>query len=146
MAQRIRKARLITGVYWFLGFEFFVGFVTKFWPGPTFFGPAYAEKFVDWGYHPNMRFVVGALELTAAVLLVIPRRESRFLGAALLVLVLTGAVTTHLVDDAPFWQGTSAPIHWVIMMIVALANWPADWRDVVPPWSRRGAAPARTAI
>lgn len=40
-----------------------------------------------------MRFVVGALELIAAVLLVIPRRQSRFLGVAMLVLVLSGAVT-----------------------------------------------------
>jgi hypothetical protein len=136
MSQRSRSARVRAGLYGFLGFEFFVGFATKFWPGSTFFGPAYSEKFADWGFHPNMRFVVGGLELIAAVLLVIPRRESRFLGAAMLVLVLTGAVTTHLIDDAPFWQGTSAPIHLVIMMIVALANWPADWRDVVPPWGR----------
>ncbi|WP_330256455.1 hypothetical protein OG874_18965 [Nocardia sp. NBC_00565] len=54
----------------------------------------------------------------------------------MLVLVLTGAVTTHLIDDAPFWQGTSAPIHLVIMMVIALVNWPADWRDVLPPWGR----------
>ncbi|MFI7665057.1 DoxX family protein [Nocardia sp. NPDC049526] len=145
MSQRLRSERVRTGLYWFLGFEFFVGFATKFWPGSTFFGPAYSDKFAEWGFHPNMRFVVGGLELIAAVLLVLPRRESRFLGAAMLVLVLTGAVTTHLIDDAPFWQGTSAPIHLVIMIVVALANWPADWRDVVPPWGSSASA-ARGAV
>ncbi|MEV4234392.1 DoxX family protein [Nocardia sp. NPDC050408] len=145
MSQRLRWAWVRTGLYWFLGFEFFVGFATKCWPGSTIFGPAYSEKFAEWGFHPNMRFVVGGLELIAAVLLVLPRRESRFLGAAILVLVLTGAVTTHLIDDAPIWQGTSAPIHLVIMMAVALVNWPADWRDVVPPWGRT-ASSARASV
>ncbi|WP_433597716.1 DoxX family protein [Nocardia sp. CA-135953] len=126
------RSGYVTGLYWFLGFEFFVGFATEFWPGVYVFGPAYSEKFAKWGFHQSMRFVVGGLELLAAVLLVLPRRESRFLGAAMLV--LTGAVTTHLIDDSPFWQGTSAPIHLVIMMVVALANWQAGWRDVVPPW------------
>jgi hypothetical protein len=68
-------------------------------------GPDYSEKFVEWGFPPNTWFVVGGLELIAAVLLVLPRRESSVSGAAMLVLVPPGAVTTHLIDDAPFWQG-----------------------------------------
>ncbi|MGW1927429.1 DoxX family protein [Streptomyces massasporeus] len=65
--------RLMTGLYWFLALEFALGAVTKFWPGDTMFSSAYATKFVDWGYPPWMRFVVGALEGIAAVLLVISR-------------------------------------------------------------------------
>ncbi|MFQ6329218.1 DoxX family protein [Nocardia sp. CWNU-33] len=132
MPQRSRSAPLGQAVYWFLAFEFVIGFATKFWPGPTFFGPAYSEKFAEWGFDPKMRFVVGGLELIAAVLLVVPRKETRFLGAAMLVLVLTGAVTTHLIDDGAIYEEVSAPLHLVIMLVVALVNWPADWRDVVP--------------
>ncbi|MFD0360971.1 DoxX family protein [Nocardia sp. GCM10030253] len=132
MSRRSTSAWLHTAIYWFLGFEFFVGFATKFWPGPTFFGPAYSEKFAEWGLDPNMRFVVGALELIAAVLLVIPRRQTRFVGAAMLVLVLTGAVTTHIIDDGAIYEEVSAPLHLAIMFVVALVNWPADWRAVVP--------------
>ncbi|WP_212761873.1 DoxX family protein [Nocardia uniformis] len=119
-----------TGFYWFLAFEFFVGFATKFWAGETFFGPAYSEKFADWGFDPNMRYLVGAIELVCAILLVIPRRQSRFLGAAGLVLLLTGAVTTHVIDDAPIYEEVSAPLHLVIMLCVVAANWPADVREL----------------
>ncbi|MGY0500715.1 DoxX family protein [Nocardia sp. FBN12] len=142
VAHRV-PAWLRTGFYWFLAFEFFVGFVTKFWPGETFFGPAYAEKFADWGFDPNMRYVVGAIELVCAILLVVPRRQTRFLGAATLVLLLTGAVTTHVIDDAPVYEEVSAPLHLVIMLCVAVANWPTDVRQLL--WWRpaSGGPPAR---
>lgn len=117
-------------LYVVLALEFFVGFVTKFWPGPTFFGPAYSVKFTEWGYPPWFRFVVGSIELICAILLVIPRKRFRFLGAVGLVFLLTGAVTTHLIDDAPLYEEVSAPLHLIILSLVALANWPASWRDL----------------
>ncbi|MEV6426841.1 hypothetical protein [Nocardia sp. NPDC051463] len=57
MSRHPSSALLRSAAYWFLGFEFFVGFATKFWPGPTLFGPAYSEKFAGWGFDPNMRYV-----------------------------------------------------------------------------------------
>jgi|GEM_PF-2166414 len=131
-------SRLRTAFYWFLAAEFVVGFVTKFWPGPTFFGPAYSVKFVEWGFPAWTRLVVGAIELACAILLVIPSKRSRFVGAAGLVFLLIAAVTTHLIDDAPLYEEISAPVHLVILGMVALANWPADWRDLLP--LRRDAA------
>ncbi|MFI9502923.1 DoxX family protein [Nocardia sp. NPDC052566] len=134
---RTPPAWLRTAGYWFLAFEFSVGFVTKFWSGPTFFGPAYSEKFVEWGFSPNMRFVVGALELLAAVLFVIPRRQTRFFAAAMLVFVLDAATTVHITNPDPVGAGISAPLHLMIMLVLVAVNWPADWRDVVPlPMSR----------
>ncbi|MFC4374827.1 DoxX family protein [Nocardia halotolerans] len=132
---------LRTGFYWFLALEFFVGFLTKFWPGATFFGPSYAEKFADWGFDPNMRYVVGVIELVCAILLIIPRRQTRFLGAGALVLLLTGAVTTHVIDDAPVYEEVSAPLHLMIMACVAIANWPAEVRELL----RWGPAPTERA-
>jgi hypothetical protein len=116
-----------------VAWSFFIGFVTKFWPGPTFF-PAYAEKFVGWGYPSWFRFVVGGIEGLCAVLLVIPRRRWRFLGAAALVLLLVGASTTHIVvpgEQPSDWL--AAPTMLVISAVIALANWPADWRDLLRP-------------
>ncbi|MFI6361843.1 hypothetical protein ACIBG0_03760 [Nocardia sp. NPDC050630] len=55
------------------------------------FGSDYSEKFVEWGFPPKTRFVVDGLELIAAVLLVLRRRASSVSGAAMLVLVPTGA-------------------------------------------------------
>ncbi|MGW5779100.1 DoxX family protein [Streptomyces sp. NPDC003863] len=84
-----------------------------------------------WGYPAWMRFVVGALEGVAAVLLVIPERRARFLGATTLMFVLTGATTTHIVNHDPAVESWAAPTHLFIMGILALANWPADWRDLL---------------
>lgn len=136
-------AWLRTAFYWVLAAEFFVGFATKFWPGPTFFGPAYSVKFVDWGYPAWFRFLVGAIELICAIFLVVPSKRFRFIGAAGLVLLLTAAVTTHLIDEAPLYEEVSAPIHLLIMAMVALANWPADWRDLLHPQRASAASPTR---
>lgn len=126
--RRIRNV-----LYGVLALEFIVGCITKFWPGPTFFGPAYSEKFADWGYPPWFRFVVGGIELVCAVLLLIPRKRFRFIGATGLVFLLTGAITTHLIDDAPLYEEVSAPVHFAILALVALANWPSDWRHLLRP-------------
>lgn len=135
MAARVPR-RIRNVLYGVLAFEFIVGCVTKFWPGPTFFGPPYSEKFVDWGYPPWFRFVVGGIELVCAVFLLIPRRRFRFIGATGLVFLLTGAVTTHLIDDAPLYEEVSAPVHLAILALVALANWPSDWRNLLRPEPR----------
>jgi uncharacterized membrane protein YphA (DoxX/SURF4 family) len=70
--------------------------MTRRWQRWQLTGPPYSVKFVDWGRPFWLRFVVGAGELVAAVLLVIPQRRFRFMGAATLVVILTGAVITHI--------------------------------------------------
>jgi uncharacterized membrane protein YphA (DoxX/SURF4 family) len=111
-----RRRRLLTALCWILAVEFAVGGVAKF------VVPSYDGRFVDWGYPGWFRFVVGAGEIAAAVLLVLPRR--RFLGAALLVVVLTGATLTHILNQDPLTEGLSAPIHLVLVSIVAWATRP----------------------
>ncbi|MFJ7065961.1 DoxX family protein [Streptomyces sp. NPDC101115] len=135
--------RLMMGLYWFLALEFALGAVTKYWSGDTMFSSAYSVKFVEWGYPSWMRFVVGALEGAAAVLLVIPDRRARFLGATTLMFVLTGAATTHIVNHDPAVESWAAPTHLLVMGILALANWPADWRDLLRIPTAPTARPAR---
>ena len=133
MSTRLWPRRLLTAFYWYVAFTFFMGFVTKFWPGPTFFGPAYSVKFVEWGYPAWFRFVVGTLEGVCAVLLVIPRKRFKFIGAAVLILVLTGATTTHIVAGSELYERIAAPTNLVIMVFFALVNWPSDWRELLRP-------------
>jgi uncharacterized membrane protein YphA (DoxX/SURF4 family) len=109
--------------------SFFLGFMTKFW----WFGPEYAERFVDWGYPSWFRFVVGGIEGVCAVLLVIPGQRFRFIGAAVLVLVMVGAVTTHIVNGFQASDNVAATSMLVIVAVIALANWPSDWRDLLRP-------------
>jgi hypothetical protein len=131
MSAHSWRRRLATVGYWLVASSFFVGFVTKFWPGPG--GPGYAEKFVDWGYPSWFRFVVGGIEGACAVLLVIPSRRFRFIGAAALVQVLVGAVTTHIINGMPARDNLAVTTMLVIVAVIALANWPADWRDLLRP-------------
>jgi uncharacterized membrane protein YphA (DoxX/SURF4 family) len=131
--------RFLTACYWIVAAEFMLGAVTKFWSGRGPLGQDYAIKFVDWGYPSWFRFVVGSLELISAALLVVPRKPAKFLGAACLVLVLTGAVTTHVVNHNSLSESIQAPIHLAIAGMIALANWPADWRYVLHPWRSGGA-------
>ena len=67
------------------------------------------------------RFVTGLLELTGAILIVIPR--TKFFGAALLAMIMVGAVLTHLfiLHTAP----TAPAVLFLLAGIVA--------------WGRRGA-------
>src|SRR6266851_568378 len=81
-------------------------------------------------------------ELLAAVMLVIPRR--RFLGAVLLMFILTGAVATHIINHDSLADSVSAPVHLVLAGVVALACWPADWREPLA-LGRRGPGSERSA-
>ncbi len=124
---RLWSRRLSTGLCWFIAVECFFLAPFKFSPVGVLGWPSYFEKFVKWGYPAWFSPVIGASELVAAVLLILPRR--RFLGAVMLVAILTGAVTTHIVDHDSLADSIAAPIELVLAVIAALTHWPADWRE-----------------
>ena len=124
---RLWSRRLSTGLCWFIAVEYFFLAPFKFSPVGVLGWPSYFEKFVKWGYPAWFSPVIGASELMAAVLLILPRR--RFLGAVMLVAILTGAVTTHIVDHDSLADSIAAPIELVLAVIAALTHWPADWRE-----------------
>ena len=124
---RIFPRRLSTSLCWFIAVEFFFFAPFKFSPVGVLGYPSYFVKFVNWGYPAWFSVVVGACELVAAVLLTLPRR--RFLGAVMLVALMTGAVTTHIVDHNTLADSIAAPIELVLAGIAALTHWPADWRE-----------------
>jgi len=133
------RRRSLAALCWFVAVELFVFAPFKFYPGGVFGYPSYPEKFARWGYPSWFSFVVGGLEILAAVLLVHPRR--RFLGAVILLFVLTGGVTTHIINHDSISDSVAAPVHLVLAAIVALATWPRDWRDPLIPgeWRSRTA-------
>jgi uncharacterized membrane protein YphA (DoxX/SURF4 family) len=139
---RIFPRRLPTGLSWFIALELFLFAPFKFYPRGILGYPSYPEKFVHWGYPAWFSFVVGGGELLAAMMLVIPRR--RFLGAVLLMFILTGAVATHIINHDSLADSVSAPVHLVLAGVVALACWPADWREPLA-LSRRGPGSERSA-
>jgi uncharacterized membrane protein YphA (DoxX/SURF4 family) len=133
----IWQRRLLTGLAWFVAVAYLFLAPFKFSPVGVLGWPSYYVKFVQWGYPAWVSPVVGGVEIVAAVLLFLPRR--RFLGAGILVLLMTGAVTTHIVDHDMLADNFSSPVMLVLVSIVALANWPTDWREPLA-LGRRGEA------
>src|SRR5262245_34212641 len=56
---------------------------------------AHIRHFVTWGYPDWFRLVVGAIEATSAILLLVPRLA--FVGALGIAVIMTGATYTHVV-------------------------------------------------
>jgi uncharacterized membrane protein YphA (DoxX/SURF4 family) len=120
--SRTWRRHALTGLCWLLALSFVAGALAKFAPGETFAGAPYSEQFKDWGYPAWFRFVVGSGELVGAVLLLVPRR--RFLGAALLGVILVGAVLTHILNQNSLGESIMAPICLALVSIVAWASRP----------------------
>lgn len=68
--------------------------------------PMHVENFARWGYPQWFRVVVGGVEVAAAALLLVPRLATY--AAAALVLVMVGAVGTHVMNGE--WVENAAPL------------------------------------
>lgn len=130
---------LLTTLCWILGLEFTILAPLKFYPRNVGRWPSYPKRFREWGFPPWFSFVVGAGELAAGILLLIP--GERFLGAVIVAVTLIGAMVTHQINHDKLTDSISAPIHFVMAVIVVLSVWPADWRDPLT-----SAAPAAAGI
>jgi uncharacterized membrane protein YphA (DoxX/SURF4 family) len=127
MATRSWPRRFVTGLCWFIAVQLFLFGPLKFSPVGFFGYPSYPEKFVAWGYPAWFSFVIGAAEILAGAMLVLPRR--RFIGAAVMLFILPGAIATHIINRDSLTDSVAAPTILMLSAIVALATWPTDWRD-----------------
>lgn len=126
------QRRLITGLSWFLALQLFLFAPMKFYPHGAFGYPSYLEKFAAWGYPAWFTYLIGAAELLAGILLVLPRR--RFLGSAIMMFIMPGAIATHIINHDKIGDAVAAPYVLALSTIIALMTWPASWRDpIVPP-------------
>ena len=85
--------------------------------------PDVATGFAKYGYPAWFPLLVGATEITAAVLLLIPRLA--WLGACAIVVIMAGATFTHAVLGSG--EGGNAVVTLCLLAIaafVAYARWP----------------------
>ena len=59
--------------------------------------PQVIEMFENWGFPSGFYFLIGILELTLAVLLLIPKTLKIAIYG--IVIILTGAMATHIIND-----------------------------------------------
>jgi putative oxidoreductase len=77
---------------------------------------AHVQHFVTWGYSDWFRLVVGAAEVAAAVLLLVPRLAH--VGAAAIAVIMAGATYTHVIRVPE--EAGRAPLTVILMVIAAL--------------------------
>ncbi|MGD2069694.1 MAG: DoxX family protein [Gemmatimonadota bacterium] len=77
--------------------------------------------FQGWGYPPDFAYVVGAVEVVGAVLLVVPRTAAW--AACILLVVMLSATATVLLHPGDMGPSPSL-IHVVVLTVVLAARWP----------------------
>lgn len=95
------------------------------------------ETFVQWGFPLWFMYVTGAIEVVAALLLLVPRTAT--LGAGLYVGTMVGAVLTHLKEGDTAHVG--APL---VLLALAVVVGVARRHEVLAPFNRlfaRGGSP-----
>jgi uncharacterized membrane protein YphA (DoxX/SURF4 family) len=135
---------LLTGVCWFLAAELLLFAPLKFYPRGIRSWPSYPVKFKAWGFPPWFSFVTGAGEIFAGVTLILPSR--RFLGAVVMIVILVGAMVTHQINHDRLSDSISAPIHFVLVVLVALSTWPTDWTQPLTVGERQPQCPVATTV
>lgn len=77
--------------------------------------PLHTEQFTAWGYPGWFLYVVGAVEIAAALLLLLP--STRLVGSGLVIATMVGAAGTHLIHEE--WAATAAPLACAVLAVVA---------------------------
>ena len=77
--------------------------------------PDWLQRFAEWGYSDRFASGVGMIELVGAILVLAPSLS--FYGAAILAVVMAGAVATHLTSGV----GSPGFALQVLIMCLALA-------------------------
>jgi len=89
-----------------------------------FQGDGWQLLFESWGYAGWFALVIGALELSCALLLAVPRVASY--AASVLIVIMLGAIWTVSTNDTELGQGIPL-IHVVVLSIILQARWQSRW-------------------
>lgn len=72
--------------------------------------PFWLKAFPRWGYSNAFRMLIGVLEITGGLLLVVPR--TALYGAILISIIMLGAVETLV----RFHERMAAPVFWIVIV------------------------------
>lgn len=82
--------------------------------------PGMEESFVYWGYPGWLMYVIGVLELIISVAIYI--KSTRWYGLILLLMVMSGAVYTHLIN-IEYDQLSSSICMITLTILIAILEW-----------------------
>ena len=85
----------------------------------------WSARFTEWGYPDGFSYVIGGIEMLAAVLLLVPAWAAY--AASVLIVVMVSALITVLVH--PGDPTADGPIvHLVLLAIILAVRWQRRWR------------------
>lgn len=90
----MKKTKLV--ISWILRILISLGFLLAS-TGKLTNNPQVIEMFENWGYPSGFHFLIGILELTLAVLLLIPKTLKIAIYG--IIIILIGAMATHIIND-----------------------------------------------
>ncbi len=108
---------------WVLQFLIAVLFVAFGWAKLTS-RPEMVAEFARYGYPNRFYLLVGAAECLGGVLLVLSRLHSY--GAALLMVIMLGALPTHLLHGE-FKNAIVPAVLLILLTLIAVVRRPASW-------------------
>lgn len=117
-------AKGVSATLWVVQFVLAVLFVAVGW-GKLISRPELVISFARYGYPNHFYLLVGAMESLGAILLVLPRLPSY--GATLLVAVMLGAITTHLLHGE-FRNALVPAVLVVLLTVIGVMRRPASWK------------------
>lgn len=88
-----------------------------------FTSPVWRRMFQVWGYPDGFYLVIGAIEVVAGVLLLVPRVASA--AALVLIAVMIGAAVTQMTHGR---NGVGELVFITVLAIIAYARWPGVLR------------------
>ena len=86
---------------------------------------AHVQHFVTWGYPDWFRLVVGAVEVCAAILVVVPGMAH--IGASAIAVIMAGATYTHVIRVPE--EADRAPFTMALMLLAAIVGY-ARYREM----------------
>ena len=92
-----------------------------------FTGPTWRRMFHAWGYPDGFYLVIGAIEVVAGVLLLVPRVASA--AAVVLMMVMAGAAITQMRHGR---DGIGELVFCAALAVIAYGRWPG-----ILPWRSR---------
>ena len=85
---------------------------------PKLFDPGWVGRFASWGYSETFLYLIAVLEIAGAIGILIPRLAPY--AAAGLIVIMFGAMYTHLTHDQGVWWNVA---YVVVLGTVGLYRW-----------------------
>jgi len=86
---------------------------------PKFFAPDWVPRFAGWGYSQWFLYVIAFLEAIGALGLLVPRYA--FYAAGLFIVIMIGAIYTHVTHDQSFVWNLA---YIASLSIIGAYRWP----------------------